>query len=229
MHVLSFVSLCLISLFLTGCGPWQSVKAFISPNFNIDNTAPIEDASKAFQTINSAEATSVIQDFAVETEKKHNLQLQQAKTYYDDGIHAIQLQFITQDLIEMCEARELIVDMTENLLAKLNQNSLLATDFANYPFRPSNLEIYITFESYFGRFVDPFYIRWICMEDGLVDYYTFDLLDNTKNKWHVRHEAYSTSREIVVYQREAERKYKEIYEAKVNVFGDTRYYPEGSK
>lgn len=177
------------------------------------------------EVINSTQATSIVQDFAVEAQHKHRLLMKQAKTYYDGGIHAIQLEFGSQELIEMCEARELIVDMVETLLGKLNQDPLLAKDVANYPFRPSNLEIYITFESFFGKYVDPYYIRWICMEDGEVDYYLFDLNDNTKNKWHSRHETYATSREIVVYQLEAERKYSELYEQKVNVFGKQRYYP----
>jgi hypothetical protein len=207
---------------MTSCCIWD----YCRPACPADNFKGEAIALTPFEIINSSQATSIIQDFSVEMEKKHKLHMQQAKTYYDGGIHAMQLEFISQNIIGMCEARKLIVEMVENLLGKLNQDPILAKDIANYPFRPSNLEIYITFESYFGKYVDPFYVRWICMEDGTVDYYEFDLDDNTKNKWHARHEAYATSREIVVYQLEAERKYEEVNNPKVNVFGNQRYFPK---
>jgi len=204
--------------------------------FDCSNCPPLDRVSSntlikptSFELIHTAESTNVVQSYAVEMENKNKLFLQRAKTYYDGGIHAIQLEFITQDIMEIKEARELIVDMTEDLLARLNQNPLLAQDFANYPFRPANLEIYVTFESYFGKYVDPYYVRWICMEDGHVAFYSFDILDNTKNKWHVRHEEYATSREVVVYHREAERSYEEINNPKEDIFGDQRYYSKYPK
>lgn len=211
-------------IFATGCclNPWQ-------PHCCEKDVAADAELPNTFEIINSSQATAIIQDFAVEMDHKHSLKLQKAKTYYDGGIHAIQMEFISQDLMEMCEARKLIVDMTEGLLAALNQDPLLAKDIANYPFRPNNLELYITFQSYFGKYVDPYYIHWICMEDGEVDYYLFDLKDNLKNKWHARHETYATSREIVVYEREAERKYQEVHHPKINVFGKQRYFPNDNQ
>jgi len=66
------------------------------------------------------------------------------------------------------------------------------------------------------------------MEDGMVNYYVFDLGDNIKKDWHYRQESYATSREIVIYQREAEKKYRDIYQQHINVFGDARYFPPGT-
>lgn len=225
MRFFSLLGLSLFAALLTGCSAWESMTGFFNPSFEEVDDSLYDDYDNSFEVINTAQSTAVVQDLAAEVKHMHHLHLQHAKTYYDGGIHAIQLQFISQDLIEMCEARKLIVDLTESFLAKLNQNPILATDFANYPFRPENLEIYITFESYFGKYLDPHFIYWICMEDGQIDYYIFDILDRSKNKWRVRHESYSTSREIVVYQREAERKYDELHYPKINVFGNLRYFP----
>jgi hypothetical protein len=174
--------------------------------------------------VDSSAMTSAIQDVSVEFKYDRGIHLEHANTYYDNGIKTIQLQFISQDLIEMCEARELIVDLTEALLARINQDGILGQELAIFPFSPYNLEIYITFESYFGKFVDPMYIAWIGMEDAEIYYYTFDPLDNSKNCWHSRHETYSTSREIVVYQREAEKKYDDKHPP-FDVFGSMRYIP----
>jgi len=210
----------LIGLFLIGLTGCSSSGDF----YLFTDDAPIP--TLPVREINSAEITAVIQDIEVEYNKDRHLQLQQAKTFYADGITAIQLEFISQDIIEMKEARGLIVDLTESLLARLNQNPVLGVQFASYPFTSESLEIYIEFESYFGRYVDPYYIQWICMEDDIIGYYIFDLEDNMKRCWHVRKETYATSREIIVYQREAEKKYKESQKPVGAIFGAQRYLPE---
>lgn len=179
--------------------------------------------------LHKEEVTRIVQEFAEEMKEEKDLSLEHAYTCYDNSIRTVQLQFISQDLIELCEARELIVDMTERLLAKLNQDPILGPDLSNFPFRPSNLEIYITFESYFGKYVDPMYIMWICMEDNSIYFYTFDLLYSPNRCWHVKHESYPTSREIVVYQREAEQKYEETHKIKPSAFGSERYLPNDSQ
>jgi hypothetical protein len=206
-----FASLLALFLSLTSCNMYRS-SGKLTPQISI----------------HSEDVTSVIQRFAVEAKYDHHLRLEHADTCYsENGITTIQVQFTSQDLLEMCEARELIVDLTENILAKLNQNSTLGQDFADFPFRPSNLEIYIIFDSYFGRYVNPLYITWICMEDGQIAYYTFELLYSENTCWHARRESYATSREIVVYQREAEREYAEKHQSPLSVFGIQRFLPDG--
>lgn len=179
----------------------------------------------AIQDIHSEEVTSIVQEIAVEFWHSHFFRLEHAKTCFDVGIHTIQLEFVTQDIVEMCEAREHIVDLTEMFLAKLNQNPLLSREFASYPFRSENLEIYITYETYFGRYVDPYYIHWIGLEDDIVTFYIFDVDDLNKCCWHYRTEPYSTVREIVLYKREAEKRYDELHPPNTAVFGSQRYFP----
>jgi len=178
-----------------------------------------------FEVIDSSEATSRVQELSIEFRYDRHLHLQQAKTFFEFGIKTIQLEFISQDVFEMEDARKLIVDLTEAFLGKVNQDPILGPMLQSYPFRASDLEIYITFESYFGRFVDPYYIQWICLEDGQIDYYLFDTHNNTKRYWHHRHESYETSREIVVYQREAEQKYAETHRPLIDVFSGQRFFP----
>ena len=50
------------------------------------------------------------------------------------------------DVMELCDARELIVDVVEGLLLELNRNPILACQFLHYPLTPSDLEIYIRFK-----------------------------------------------------------------------------------
>ena len=176
--------------------------------------------------VNSTELTSLIQDYTVGLKHDEEVNLEQAKIYLDGGIHTIHLEFITQRILDMCEARELIVSMTENLLSRLNLNPVLGPQLSSYPFSPDQVEIYITFESYYGRYVDTYYIHWVCLEDGVVTYYTWDLEDGSKNCWHSRKESYETSREIATYQELAEEEYALQHEPSTKVFGNKRYYPK---
>lgn len=187
---------------------------------------PWQSVPKDPPAIHTEEATRIVQEFAVDMEHKKKLHLERSKTCFNEnGITAVQMEFISQDLIELCEARKLIVDMTEDLLERLNQDTILGPEFASFPFRPENLELYITYESYFGKYIDLIYIHWIGLEDGTVSFYTWELEYDANQCWHCKKEAYATSREIVVYQREAEQKYQETHEPVQSVFGPERYYP----
>lgn len=213
-----FTPLLILLLFLTSC---CYVPEWMAPY------PPWETLPKAKPVIHTEEATHIVQEFTVELLHEKNLHLERAKTCYDEnGIQRIQMEFITQDLIELCEARKLIVDITESMLAKLNQDTILGPEFANFPIRPENLELYITYESYYGKYVDPRYILWICLEDGEVTFYTWELAYDANRCWSCKTESYATSREIVVYQREAESKYEETHQPKKSAFGPERYYPE---
>lgn len=216
-----FIFLLLLASALTSC---SLVPDWIAP------TPPWERIPKAPPVIHTEESTSVVQRFAVEMAHVNNLHLERAKTCYDDdGITTIQMEFITQDLIELCEARELIVDMTEDFLAKLNQDTILGPEFSTFPLRPENLEIYIVYESYFGKYIDPRYIYWISLEGGTVTFYTWELEYDDNRCWKCKREAYGTSREIVVYQRAAEEEYKDMNPPKKSAFNPSeRYYPEES-
>lgn len=188
--------------------------------------APPDDLPQPLLSIHSDEILNIVQGVSVDFKHDRHLNLQDARTYYnDDGIHTIQLKFITQNISDVCDARMLIIDLTEALMSKLNSNPFLLPEFTNFGFYPYNFEIYITFESFYVRYVDPYYIKWICMEDGQIAYYAGDLDDNNKDCWHVRRESFYTSRDIVFYQRKAEAEYKKAHLSPLTVFGNQRYIP----
>lgn len=190
--------------------------------------APPDELPTPILSIHSDEIINIVQEVSVNFKHDKLLNLEDARTYFnEDGIHTIQLRYITQDIYDVCDARMLIVDLTEDLLTRLNQNPYLLPEFPNFAFFPYNFEIYITFESFYNRYIDPFYIKWICMEDGQIAYYAADLIDNNKDCWHVRRESYYTSRDIVFYQRKAEKEYKTAHSTDISIFGDKRFYPKG--
>lgn len=229
MKLVLLTILIALQLAFTGCTPCCNQEDFCMDILQCgtkEATTEEDLAAKGIPDIHCEEMTMIVQEVAVELKYDKRLRLEDAKTFFNDGIHTIQINFTSQDLKDMCEARELIVDVTEKLLAKLNQDIILGPEYSNFPLRPENLEIYITFESYYGRYVDPYYVAWIGLEDGIVLYETFSLKDNNKDCWSARRESYCTSREIVVYERQAEKKYRDNNREKRDIFGGRRFYPE---
>lgn len=212
---------------LTGCASFQPFGW--APFGNHVPEAPEVDLPSPMLSIHSEEITAIVQDYTVELRALKRLHLLHANTYYNErGIQAIQLQFHSQDIINLCQARKLIIDISEGLLEKLNSNSLLTPETENYAFYPFNLEIYINFESFYIRYVDPFYIKWVTMEDSEIVFYTGDVDDNDKKCWHSKKESYETSRNIVLYQRAAEDNFKGMTQPNRAIFGDKRFYPDES-
>lgn len=242
MHSLMLAIVSLALTLLTGCSScWnpfdsscdscvpfdQSCNSCDRSGNNEVPEAPYVELPAPTLSIHAEEITAIIQEYSVELKNRKRLHLEHANTYYnEEGVQTIQLRYSSQDIIELCEARKLIIDVTEGMLDQLNSNPLLIPEFANQAFYPFNMEIYINFESYFIKYVDPFYIRWITMEDGQILFYTADVNDNDKSAWHYRKESYNTSRNIVLYQRLAEDNYKAMHETDRSVFGDKRFYAE---
>jgi hypothetical protein len=129
--------------------------------------------------------------------------------YYNNSINSIRMEFICMDLLEVREARMLLVDLVEGLLTELNQNPILGPEFITYPLSPGQLEIYIDMQSYYGIYIDPYYVGWIKLEKDTAYYYAFDQKIDGLNYWDYRIEPYSKSRELVVQERAAEDLFKQ--------------------
>lgn len=125
----------------------------------------------------------------METEK--GLFLLDSRAYFDeDYFENIEMKFRSQRLLDLCEARDLIVDLVEGFLESVNGNPSLPLYVEDYPLSAANLTINIEFESFFGKYVDPLYMARLKLEDGIVYYYANNAIDPDKVEWHQRVEPY---------------------------------------
>ena len=162
--------------------------------------------------IDSPEIVHAIQHYLAYLRHEKHLRLEDASIWYNEEVNSVRLEFISQDILELREARFLLVDVVEGLLAELNKNPVIAPELITFPLRPEFLEIYINFESFHGEFVDPYYVGWMKLENGEAYYYAFDIKTPNRNKWDFRIEPYSKSREFTVFEREAEKLFQESIE-----------------
>ena len=164
------------------------------------------------QKIDSEELVHVIQQYIAYLRHVKHLRLEDSKIYYNDYLNTIRLEFTCQDILEVREARMLLVDLVEGLLAEINQNPKLGEEVRNYPFSADQLEVYIDMESFYGFYLDPYYVGWIKLEKDTAYYYAFDQKINGLNYWDYRIEPYWKSRELVIQEREAEDLFKEAFD-----------------
>ena len=162
--------------------------------------------------IDGPEIVHVIQNYLAYLRHEKHLRLEDSGVWYNETINTVRMEFISQDVLEVREARMLLVDIVEGLLVELNKNPVLAPEYITYPLTPQQLEIYVNFESFHGEYVDPYYVGWMYLEDGICYYYAFDLKQDGLNFWDYRIEPYYKSREFVIYERESEDLFKQAVE-----------------
>jgi len=203
--------LTIILLFsLTGC-----VKP--NPEFSVDDRVLIFD--------NTDDMSQLIWGYATELKYEKHLRLEQSYVISGENHSTIHIEFSTQDILELCEARQLLVDVVEGLLDRVN-NSAVAFSLEPDPFTADHLEIYIDFESYYGLWTDPFYIGWVALEGGMSYFYAFTLKYKDLDFWHSRYEPYFQSKSFALFQRAAEQQYEKAHpKKKPSILTEERYHP----
>src|SRR5262249_3475642 len=85
------------------------------------------------QKIDASEITYAVQHYMAYLRHVHRLRLEESAVYYHDTIHTLRMEFVSMDVWEVCDARELLVDVVEGLLYELNKNPVLGPQFLQYP------------------------------------------------------------------------------------------------
>lgn len=187
----------ILLIFVTGC---------TCCGFDFWNSEPTIVSLK--KKIDSQSAVNLVIEYSQKLEREHHLFLEDSNFYYDNEILCIELDYSTQDLLTIKEARRILVEMVQDLMERLNEDEVLA-DKLKYPFKAKRLQIYIDCQSFFGLYVDPFYVSWIILENGKSYFYAFDLKNHGYDFWHSRIEPFFKSVQII----NAENRANELYEA----------------
>lgn len=162
--------------------------------------------------IDSEELSRIIINFSTKMKIDKHLELEDSWAGYDDYILKLCLRYSSQRLLTVYDARLLIVEVVEELLYRLNNNSVISFELAHFPFTAKDLDLKITFESFYGRYMDELYVGMVWLQAGCVHFYAFDRKDVSLNgiDWdHHRFEPYSKSRELAIIKKQADLPYIE--------------------
>lgn len=143
--------------------------------------------------------------YAMEVAHDHHLRFEDTRVYYHNATaERVMIIFTMQAAMEVCEARFLLVDVVEGLLEQLNSDPRIVDAFDHQPITAYDLEIYFNVESFYVEYVDPTYMAWVSLHDGIVRFYDGIIKDWHKDFWHARVEPYWKSLEFVEIMRGAE-------------------------
>lgn len=160
--------------------------------------------------IDSEELSRIVINFSTKMKIDKHLELEDSWAAYDDNISKICLKYSSQRLLTVYDARLLMVEVVEEFLSRLNNNTVIGFELGSFPFTASNLDVQINFESYYGRYIDELYVGLAWLQAGCVHFYAFDRKDLSLNgiDWdHYRFEPYTKSRELALIKKEADLPY----------------------
>lgn len=156
------------------------------------------------QKVDPLPFSEVIIPLAVELKYAERLRFEDSAIYYNDFVERFRVIFSSQEILELCEARELMVTVVEELLARLNSKPSVTVNFDHYPITYEDLEIYFSFESFNIEYNDGTYIAWMSLHDGLVRYWSGLLKNPRIDYWNARIEPYYKSVQFVELTRAGE-------------------------
>jgi hypothetical protein len=150
----------------------------------------------------------IINKYALELKTSRNLTLNNSYVYRDgeDGI-LVWLDFYTQDLADVPQARELMVDVVEGFLTRMNADAGLRDLFDGQEFDIEDLYINVEFTSFFGQFVDPLYVGRMELKDReFAAFYSHTALNKwleQRNSFYMHSEPYEYSKKFVLVEIDA--------------------------
>lgn len=159
--------------------------------------------------VNEEEVTWVVEKVMTKWEHMpgQRLTLEHAYVYFGESFTGLRLEMSSQEILKVRQARNLLVDFTEELLRDINTDPLIASQLALGTLSADNLNIEINFESFFGMFVDPFIIGCIKLKRGMAYYYAANVKYNGQYAWQSRVEPYDKTREVSILERAAAKSY----------------------
>lgn len=172
----------------------------------------------------------VIRYSAILKDDKH-LNLEDSRVAYDTSIQQISLEYSTQSLLTVYDARLLIVEVVEGFLELLNDDPRLQSTLIMYPFTSDNMCVKINCTSFYGLYLDPLYVGAIWLYKGCTYIYAFDRKNNDIDWDHHRFEPYFKSRELALIKKQVDDEraaLKRSKEGKVAI-PDQRYMPGESE
>ncbi|MEC7838616.1 MAG: hypothetical protein VX777_01100 [Chlamydiota bacterium] len=154
--------------------------------------------------VDSSEVSRIAIEYGRELEEEHRLFLYNSWITFDGDIKKVRIDFTSQASIELCEAREVLFDVVEGYLNRLQGNAIVRNYFRDSPITAKDIDIHITYQSFFNKYADPGYISYIILEDGWSYFYTAELDEAYTDIWMQKVEPYSKTRQFVTFRREAE-------------------------
>jgi len=194
----------------------------VLPSWEVDikkvagNGSSSEDEEEEEVEVDVTELSGEIITYSAYLYNEKGLHLDDSCVYYNArNIKRVRLDYSSMGILDLCEARQLLVDVVEGFTRQVNSNGWVNAQLAHFPFDEDDLEIYIKFVSFYNRYIDLQRVGLIKLKDGIAEYFAADSLDWEVDCWHQRREWYWQSRLFADFYREGEY----LYGEKIDMYG----------
>lgn len=209
----------LILVFLAGCGPKTPIR---------DEWMEWEHAWAEWEGVDAPEVSRLVAIFSAKMKHQERLDLENSFVIIEEGtIRKMYLEYSTQRLLTLGETRLLLVHIVDGFLDLLNRHTELSFQLDHFPFMPTDIDVTLNCESYYGLYVDPLYMGRVYLRNGCVYYYAFDIKNLNADWWHQKTEPYFKSREFALFKQMAEMPYTEDLLLNPPLKPGERYYDIG--
>lgn len=169
--------------------------------------------------------SKIVIEYGRDLQDSHRLFLYDSRVIFDGKIKKIRIDFTSMASVELCEARKVLVDVTEGYMKRFRENAILNSRFLNRPLNVNDFEIHITYCSYFNRYVDAQYVAYVILENGWSYFYNSELNNAFTDFWMQKVEPYYETKLFTGFQEEAEALHKkEDLEEGKKILQEERYF-----
>ncbi len=215
-----YILLLLLSMALVGCCGFRST--FCQYPYKAYFKKPTEEQA---DLINRAALVDIIYGWGAQLRYDRGILLCSSCAVFDTKIKKIRMEFNSQDLLELIEARKLLVYIVEGLLRRVNNYIGIEGVMSIRPFSFEQIEIVINFESFHGLFVDNQYNGRTTLLAGIASYADFSAYNSQVPIFGCKKEPYLLSKQLVEIEERVKTPYiREAHRPELNHIKE-RYAP----
>ncbi len=128
---------------------------------------------------------------------KHGLLLVGSGSAIPDKVHGFILHFFGNQKLELSETRKLVINLVEDLLQMVNENTQIQDFLADKPFTAKNYDLRINFFEPCEQLVESPYVAYVSLIDGIIYYNYHDNLNDRYDSKMTKSETYEEAKRIV--------------------------------
>jgi len=115
-------------------------------------------------------ASKLVRDHSKEVKKKYGLCLSGQGGSMPDAIQSIFVNYSSTRKVDVDIARELFIEIGEELIRKINDNEEIRPFLGNYPFTFNNIELDLSFLDQYGNHYQDGHITFVFIMKGVINY-----------------------------------------------------------
>jgi hypothetical protein len=121
----------------------------------------------------------IVDDFHRTMLHEYDMRLmdQDGPRWNKERLRSLKLYYTGHHTLDRRAARRMVVLATEDLLRAFNENEVAHPGGWGRPITTHNVSLTLSFDTFFGEYVNPKTVRYANVRDGYITYYSYDCVE----------------------------------------------------